>query len=133
MSLSTGSKTELSLVERWKNHVIAGNRFLIEQDLRSAATQYELARQCAETIFTKWSNPSEAVSALVVTYHNIADLQRKQGNTESIKYYLQTVHSIVLRALTATPIGHQRYSALLSASKRTYSALVSFKKYGVYY
>jgi len=54
-------------VERWKRYVVAGNECLIKQDLRMAARQYELARQCAEGLFKKSENPEEGVSALVVT------------------------------------------------------------------
>ena len=132
MHQTKNTKAKPNLVERWKRYVIAGNHSLIADDLRAAALQYELARQCAETLFNKWAESSEAVSALVVTYHNIADLHRKQGNAEAIKHYLQAVHTIVLRALASTPIEHNRHGALLNGSKRTYSALVSFNKCGVY-
>lgn len=132
MKLDNAVVTKGNLVERWKKYVIAGNQSLINKDFRLAARQYELARQCAETIFVKWSDPNEAVSALVVTYHNIADLHQVQGNKGSILHYLQKVHKIILKALTTTPIDHKRHIPLLSASKRTYSALISYKQFGVY-
>jgi len=78
-------------------------------------------------------NPSEATSALVVTYHNLADLQRKLGNSSAILFYLEMAHTIVLRALIATPVSHEKHCVLMSASKRTYSALVSYKRCGVYH
>ena len=122
-----------TMAERWKYYVIAGNQSLINNKFRNAAKQYELARQYAETLFIKWYEPNEAVSALVVTYHNIADLHRKQENKSSVLHYLEAVHKTILHALTATPIEHKRHSALLCASKRTYSALVSYKECGAYH
>jgi len=122
-----------TMIERWKHYAIAGNQSLIGKKFRNAAQQYELARQCAETLFTKWHEPNEAVSALVVTYHNIADLHRKQGNKSSVLHYLEAVHKTILHALATTPIEHDRHKALLCASKRTYSALVGYKKCGAYH
>ncbi len=118
-----------SILDRWKQEIVTGNQCLIAKDFQAAASRYELARQFAETIFKDWVNPNEAVSALVVTYHNIADLQRKIGNAESILFYLEKAHQIVLKALVSTPVNNgQRYCSLLSASKRTYSALLGHKK-----
>ena len=125
-------KLKRTMIERWKHYAIAGNQSLMNDRFRSAAKQYELARQCAETLFVKWHEPNEAVSALVVTYHNIADLHRKQGNKSSVLHYLEAIHNTILQALTTPPIEHKRHSALLCASKRTYSALVGYKKCGVY-
>lgn len=127
------NQSNSNMVERWKQYVVAGNHCMIGKEFQSAAIQYELARQCAESLFKRWFEPSEAVSALVVTYHNIADLNRKQGNTKSVLYYLEKAHDIVLRELTSTPIGDKKHNALLCASKRTYKALVGYKKCGVYY
>lgn len=121
-----------NLVERWKKYVVAGNQSLINKDYRSASRHYELARQCAESVFLKWSEPNESVSALVVTYHNIADLHQAQGNKGSILHYLEKIHKILLHALATTPIEHERHVALLAGSKRTYAALVNFKKFGTY-
>jgi len=132
MKQNSTTRDKSSMVEQWKHYVIAGNQGLLNKEYRSAARQYELARQCAENLFVKWGNPDEAVSALVVTYHNIADLHRKQGNAGSILYYLEKAHDVILRSLISTPIGGQRYLALMGASKKTYSALVSYKKCGVY-
>ena len=121
-----------SILERWKKEVITGNQCLIKKDFDEAACRYELARQSAETVFKEWLNPYEAASALVVTYHNIADLQRKMGNSEGVHFYLEKVHKTVLKTLLATSVDDQRFYSLLCASKRTYKALLSYKKCGVY-
>ena len=132
MRQSHSLMTSSSIIERWKQCVIAGNQSLLKEEFDVAARQYEFARQSAETIFEKWVNPCEAASALVVTYHNIADLHRKLGNASTILFYLERAHTIVLRALVATPVGDEKHHALMGASKRTYSALVNYKKCGIY-
>ena len=108
-----------SILERWEKEIITGNQCLVKKDFDEAACRYELARQFAESVFKEWLNPYEAASALVVTYHNIADLQRKVGNSEGVHFYLEKVHQIVLKALLATSIDDQRFYSLLCASKRT--------------
>jgi len=128
------SSTESSFViDQWKRCVVAGNKAILKKEFDAAARQYEFSRKYAETIFENWLNPSEAVSALVVTYHNIADLQRMLGNQSGILFYLEKAHKMVLRELLMTPFGHKKHQALMAGSKRTYSALVNYKKCGVYF
>lgn len=130
---SDSSMTSNSIIDRWKYYIVAGNQCFLKKEFDAAACQYEFARQCAETIFDEWVNHCEAVSALVVTYHNIADLQRKIGNGNALLFYLERVHSRVLNKLLVTPISHKKHRALMGGSKRTYSALISYKKCGAYY
>ena len=132
MSQIDSTVKSISILERWEKEIIAGNQCLIKKDLNGAGCHYELARQTAETVFKEWLNPYEAASALVVTYHNIADLQRKMGNSEGVHFYLEKVHKTVLKTLLATSVDDQRFYSLLCASKRTYKALLSYKKCGVY-
>ena len=132
MSQTNSPIKNISILERWKKEIIAGNQCLIQKNFNEAACRYELARQSAEKIYKEWLNPYEAVSALIVTYHNIADLQRKMGNSEGVHFYLEKVHQTILKTLLATSIDDQRFNSLLCASKRTYMALISYKKCGVY-
>ena len=132
MQLNDSSMKSSSIVGRWKQCIVAGNQHLLKKDFDAAACQYEFARQYAETIFANWLNPYEATSALVVTYHNIADLQRMLGKRSEVLFYLEKAHKVVLRELLITPVGNKKHKALMSASKRTYLALVSYKKCGVY-
>jgi hypothetical protein len=114
-------------MEEWKKEIMAGNRRFSRSDFDAAKSSYESARQHAEDLFPKWEDAEEAASALVVTYHNIADLYQKQGNFSGARNSLEKVHKTVLRALVSTSIESKRHSSLLRASVKTYSALVIHK------
>lgn len=114
-------------MDEWKKYIIAGNRRFSSSEFNAAKSSYEVAREHAENLFPKWKDPEEAASALVVTYHNLADLYQKQGNFSGAREALEKVHKIVLHALVSTSIGSSRHSSLLRASIKTYSALVIHK------
>jgi hypothetical protein len=114
-------------MDEWKKYIIAGNRRFSKSDFDAAKSSYEEARLHAENLFLKWTDPDEAASALVVSYHNLADLHQLQGNFSAARKALQKVHKIVLSALEATSVDSTRHSSLLRASVKTYSAL-SFHK-----
>ena len=79
-------------------------------------------------MFPSWRDPHEAVSALVVSYHNMADLHQKQGETNEARGVLEKIHQRVLRAVTSTPTHDRRHSALYQGSIETYAALLSHKR-----
>lgn len=112
----------------WKNYITAGNEKFAASDFDSAKAFYEAARTEAENLFSKWKEPDEAVSALIVSYHNMADLYQKQGHTDAARSILERVHQFILRAVTSTPINNRRHSALYRGSIETYSALLVHKR-----
>lgn len=114
-------------MDEWKKNIIAGNRRFSRSDFNAAKSSYEVARQHAENLFPQWLDPDEAASALVVTYHNLADLYQTQGNYSAARNSLEKVHKTILRALVSTSIESARHSSLLRASVKTYSALITHK------
>lgn len=119
--------SEYSAMDEWKRNIIAGNQRFSRCEFAAAISSYEIARQHAENLFPKWVDADEAASALVVTYHNLADLHQKQGHYSAARKALEKVHQIVLNALASTSIKSERHGALLRASVKTYSALLVHK------
>lgn len=115
-------------MEEWKKHIIAGNRRFSRCDFDAAESSYDVAKEHAENLFPDWKDSEEAASALVVTYHNLADLYQKQGNSSLARNAFEKVHKIILHALINTPVGTRRYGSLLRASLKTYAALVAHKR-----
>lgn len=118
----------LNIMNIWKNYITAGNEQFAKNEFESARALYEAARREAEILFPSWRDPHEAVSALVVSYHNMADLHQKQGETSAARGVLEAIHQRVLRAVTSTPIYDRRHSALYRGSIETYSALLTHKR-----
>jgi hypothetical protein len=112
----------------WKKYITAGNEKFAQSDFESAKTLYRAARNEAEALFSSWREPNEAVSALIVSYHNTADLYQRQGNTDKARSVLEKVHQLVLRAVASTSADDQRHYALYRGSITTYSALLSHQR-----
>ncbi|MBL4672338.1 MAG: hypothetical protein JKX81_08745 [Arenicella sp.] len=115
-------------MNEWKKCITAGNRDFSEHDFDAARLSYEQAKQHAENLLCQWSDPDEAASALVVSYHNLADLHQLQGDFSAAREALKNVHKIVLNALEESVIDSKRYASLLRASVKTYSALSMHRK-----
>jgi len=115
-------------MEEWKKHILAGNKEFSSKNYAIAEHEYKVAKDYAEQSFIQWHDPYESSSALVVTYHNLADLHQRQGNTELARETLEDAHDILLRAVTSTPVDSGRHDALCQASLETYSALLLHKK-----
>ena len=111
----------------WKSYILAGNKCFASDDLESAQDLYLAARKEAENLFCSWREPDEAVSALVVTNLNIADLYQKQGQTQTARTVFERIHRFILHAVTSTPISDRRHKALYEGSIKTYAALINHK------
>ena len=115
-------------MKNWKEHITQGNQYFLNQDYEAARLEYENARVLAEQTFVEPGEPSEAVFAVIVTYHNLADLYQKQGYTKMARLALETVHHQVLRAVAATSVHSTRHAALYRGAKLTYAALMNHKR-----
>jgi len=112
----------------WKNYITAGNEHFAQSNFESARALYEAASQEAEVLFTSWREPDEAVSALIVSYHNMADLYQSQGDSDMARSILEKIHKFLLRSVASTPVEDRRHSALYRGSIETYSALLVHKR-----
>lgn len=115
-------------MEAWKNTIKLGNQHFANNELASALAVYKTAQVFAEDLFYHWSNAEEAVSAVVVTYLNIADLYNKQGAVCSATTTLQKIHRMLLRELASTESDSQRHTALYRGSMKTHTALMAHKR-----
>ncbi len=111
----------------WKNYIVKGNERFAANDLEAADALYRAAKREAESLFETWKDANEAVSALVVTWHNIADLYQRQGDTAAARETLENIHKKMLRNVLATNLSDTRHSALYRGSIETYSALLIHK------
>ena len=115
-------------METWKKYISDGNSSLIKCDFEAARQSYEKARVEAESKFVSLSEPVDAVFAVIVTYHNLADLYQKQGYTKMARLALETVHDHLLRSVVSNPLSSARHAALYRGSVLTYSKLMAHKR-----
>ncbi len=111
-------------MERWKSHTQAGNAAFERGDLETAERYYQQACERAEKLLDHWLEPGDAVAALVVSYHNLADLYFRQGHDQAALSSLQTVHQMLMRRLRRENVEPARRNALMQGISRTYPELL---------
>ena len=115
-------------MDSWKTYITTANHYFAHSKFNQAQSVYESALEEAHRLFPIWDDPHEAVSALIVTYHNIADLHQKQGQTRAARELFERIHKLILRAVSSTPIDDKRHGALYRGSIETYKALITHKR-----
>jgi len=122
----------------WKSEITAGNHYFNRQQFDDALRHYQNAKTVACALFPHWSDTHAAVSAVVVSYHNLADLYLQAKMPMQAGTELRDSHNFVINALRdeeryRPPATHPdqilveqaqtRMDALLRAASRTYLAL----------
>ena len=133
MKIGDAPRSCITVFAQWQQYISDGNKYLIDSDFNAAKFQYEMARQYAEKMSNIEFDLYQTGPALVVTYHNIADLNRKLGDVSAVKFYLEKVHNTILKMLMETAHDDEKHALLLRLSFKTYNKLIKFKKCSIYY
>ena len=86
----------------WEKYICAANRHYSNSNFDAALTLYHAAGKEAELLLPTWNDPAEGVSALVVTYLNMADLYQSAEQTRTARDVLISIHNRTLRLLMST-------------------------------
>lgn len=107
---------------------MAGNDCFDAQRNDQAKNEYQLAKERAKTLFAAWFDPHEAIAAVVISHHNLADLYLAEGNTDQAEAELRQAHQFIHDALLDPNCDLERKDALLHGGRRTYLALLDHIK-----
>lgn len=113
-------------MKHWQNMMKIGNQLFGAGDFYSAREQYLQALALAQVLFDRWANVDEAVAALVISHHNLADLHLRIGQPEEAAEYLCAVHEYLLEASRNRRLSDALREAALRHSQRTYTQLLGF-------
>lgn len=120
-------------MEHWKRTIEAGNRCFNMGDWIEAREIYLRAIAQAQILFSRWPDAEEAVSALVISHHNLADLHLMLGQPEETAEHLCSVHERLLEAMADITLPGSLREAALHHSRTTYTSLLQFiSEYGAY-
>ncbi|WP_370280110.1 hypothetical protein [Pontibacterium sp.] len=121
-------------IDQWKSAITAGNDCFNAQRNGEAIRHYENAKAVACALYPQSRDAEEAIAAVVVSYHNLADLYLRENLPELAEIELQKSHTYVLNALRdheeqsprrlCPKCYESRADALLKAASRTYLALI---------
>ena len=118
-------------MEKWKRNITAGNECFNNNQLISALAHYQCAKSRAKQLLGNWFNAEQAVAAVVISYHNLADLYHREGYFKLEQRELRDVYLFVLSALenstsgkvsTDSPDGE--HQALVRAAMRCRQSLM---------
>ncbi|WP_028631536.1 hypothetical protein [Pseudomonas parafulva] len=120
-------------MQHWKRTTQAANRLFEQGQLVDAREHYLQALALAQVLFERWHDVDEAVAALVVAHHNLADLHLRLNQPQESADYLCAAHQRLLQACQDLRLPQALRDAALRHSSRTYSELLSFiAEYGQY-
>jgi len=115
-------------MEQWRQSIILGNQSAGEHKLIVALMHYHQAKLRAESLFSDWFNPEEAVAAVVISYHSLADFYSRKGKPKMAERELRRAYYFMSEKLdvyAGSMRKSERKAALLYGQKQTYMALLS--------
>ncbi|WP_158773661.1 hypothetical protein [Cobetia sp. L2A1] len=106
-------------MDEWKLETTTANALFEQGHYLSAEHHYLSACYRADALVAPSNNPEEGVVALVVSYQNLADLYRAQGQHQEALNALQAAHARLSHALMQPDICHEHQQALLRGTGQT--------------
>ena len=120
-------------MQHWKRTTETANRLFEQGELVDAREHYLQALALAQVLFERWHDVDEAVAALVVAHHNLADLHLRLNQPHESADYLCAAHQWLLQASQQARLPQALRDAALRHSGRTYTELLGFiAEYGQY-
>ncbi|WP_449434731.1 hypothetical protein [Pseudomonas putida] len=120
-------------MQHWKRTTQTANRLFEQGALVDAREHYLQALALAQVLFERWHDVDEAVAALVIAHHNLADLHLRLKQPQESADYLCAAHQRLLEASQQARLPQALRDAALRHSGRTYTELLSFiAEYGQY-
>ncbi|MFV3403577.1 hypothetical protein ACNFIC_06440 [Pseudomonas sp. NY15463] len=120
-------------MQHWRRTTQTANRLFEQGELVDAREHYLQALALAQVLFERWHDVDEAVAALVIAHHNLADLHLRLNQPHESADYLCVAHQRLLQASQQARLPQALRDAALRHSTRTYTQLLSFiAEYGQY-
>ncbi|QLF94470.1 hypothetical protein HW090_15215 [Pseudomonas sp. ABC1] len=113
-------------MELWKKTIESANRCFEAGQMIEAREGYLQALAMAQVLFDRWHDADEAVAALVVSLHNLADLHLRLGQVQEAGRCLRNAHERLLDTAQSGRTGAALREAALRHSNHTYLALMQF-------
>jgi len=120
-------------MQHWKRTTDHANRLFAQGDWVDAREYYLQALALAQVLLERWHDVDEAVAALVIAHHNLADLHLRLNQPHESADYLCAAHQRLLQASHEPRLPQPLREAALRHSARTYTELLNFiAEYGQY-
>ncbi|WP_265448686.1 hypothetical protein [Aeromonas salmonicida] len=115
----------------WKQQTLSGNRYFDAGEYAKALSYYQQALWLARQQFSFWHDADEAVAALVVAHHNLADLLIAMTLPDRAADLLCHIHDCLLATSQSPACPSPLRAAALRHTRSTHTELTAFvRKHG---
>ena len=126
-----GTEESDSSMVHWKVQTMSGNRHFDAGEHGKALSCYQQALWLARQQFADWHDVDEAVAALVVAHHNLADLLVAMALPERAADLLCHIHDCLLATSQSPASSGALRDAALRHTRSTHTELLAFvRKHG---
>ena len=112
-------------LSQWKASICAGNDCFDNHQNISSMAHYQKAICHAKALLNNSQDTRAAVAAMVISYHNLADLYLREGEQLLAEKTLRNVHQILSYELNQQSASSSKVEGLLWGLSRTYEALIA--------
>lgn len=126
-----GTTDSDSSMVHWKQQTLSGNRYFDAGEYAKALSYYQQALWLARQQFSFWPDADEAVAALVVAHHNLADLLIVMTLPDRAADLLCHIHDCLLATSQSPACPSPLRAAALRHTRSTHTELIAFvRKHG---
>ncbi|MCV6590180.1 MAG: hypothetical protein OIF57_14325 [Marinobacterium sp.] len=112
-------------MEQWKAHMRAGNVQFEAGQSAQALVHYRQGLERARQLFPVWFDRQQAVAALVVSHHNLADAHLSRQQIVAAEQQLRDCYDFLFNTAATAHQPDELDDALLQGLRRSYSQLMS--------
>ncbi|MGY3942031.1 hypothetical protein [Aeromonas tecta] len=117
----------------WKQQTLCGNRHFDAGEHAKALDYYQQALWLARQQFSFWHDSDEAVAALVVAHHNLADLLVAMTLPDRAADMLCHIHDCLIATSQSPACSTSLRASALRHSRTTHTELLAFvRKHGTH-
>ena len=126
-----GTTDSDSSMVHWKQQTLSGNRYFDAGEFAKALSSDQQALWLARQQFSFWHDADEAVAALVVAHHNLADLLIAMTLPDRAADLLCHIHDCLLATSQSPACPSPLRAAALRHTRSTHTELIAFvRKHG---
>ena len=115
-------------MEKWKKYIIEGNQFFKKKDFDLAILSYQSSKEQIKKIFDDWSNPEEAIAAILASYHNISELYLQRGQKHLSFIELQKARKFLMQKTVNLELNSRRWMVIQKGINKNEMQILSFMK-----
>ena len=117
----------------WELETKIANQYFDQVDFDSAEKKYQHAKELALSLLSKGDEPERAIAALVVSFHNLADLYQKKNDLKNAHLELHSVDAYLVHYLEGGNPDSNVLNAVRLGIDKTRIELLNFvQKYKVH-